>query len=200
MRRFFYNMPGVLRTATAFLLIFSCMVSASAASVRAEERMERLAALEAEGTTAETMAGTAGGANEQIKQKVIEQAMAATGIPNQKNAGEGQAESAGTVRPSGPNAPVQAGAWAKPPAAFRTRRRTWAARRKMIRSLGTGRKQDRKGKRLRKRKQAGRKKQNRKGKRIRKRKQTGKRKQVRKQKQDRKGKQIGKRKQIRKRK
>ena len=68
MRRFFYNMPGVLRTATAFLLIFSCMVSASAASVRAEERMERLAALEAEGTTAETMAGTAGGANEQIKQ------------------------------------------------------------------------------------------------------------------------------------
>nr|WP_305137527.1 VaFE repeat-containing surface-anchored protein [uncultured Schaedlerella sp.] len=97
MRRFFYNMPGVLRTATAFLLIFSCMVSASAASVRAEERMESLAALEAEGTTAETMAGTAGGANEQIKQKVIEQAMAATGIPNQKSAGEGQAESAGTA-------------------------------------------------------------------------------------------------------
>lgn len=40
MKRFFYHMPGMFRTAAAFLLILSCMVSASAASVRAEEQME----------------------------------------------------------------------------------------------------------------------------------------------------------------
>ena len=94
MKRFFYNMPGTLRTAAAFLLIFSCMVSASAASVRAEERMESQAAQKAEGTTAETMAGTAGGANEQIRQEVTERT---TDISGQKDIGEGQKESAGAA-------------------------------------------------------------------------------------------------------
>lgn len=59
-------MPGMFRTAAAFLLIFGCMASASAASVRAEEQMEIQTAMKAEGTTAQTMTGTAGGANEQV--------------------------------------------------------------------------------------------------------------------------------------
>lgn len=40
MKQFFYNMAGAFRTAAAFLLIFSCMVTASVVSVRAEEQME----------------------------------------------------------------------------------------------------------------------------------------------------------------
>lgn len=44
MERIFNNMAGAFRTAIAFLLIFSCMVTASAASVRAEEEMEARAA------------------------------------------------------------------------------------------------------------------------------------------------------------
>lgn len=111
MRRFFYDMPGMLRTAAAFLLIFSCMVSASAASVRAEERMESMAAQKAEGTTAETMAGTAGGANEQVRQEGIEKT---TGTGNQSDAGEGQKEAAGATEEcespgSLPNPPTDGG-------------------------------------------------------------------------------------------
>lgn len=48
MERIFNHMPGTLRTAVAFLLIFSCMVTASAVSVRAEEQMESQAAEKAE--------------------------------------------------------------------------------------------------------------------------------------------------------
>lgn len=44
MERIFNSMSGTLRTAVAFLLIFSCMVTASAVSVRAEEQMESQAA------------------------------------------------------------------------------------------------------------------------------------------------------------
>lgn len=40
MKQFFYNMSGAFRTAAAFLLIFSCMVTTSVVSVRAEEQME----------------------------------------------------------------------------------------------------------------------------------------------------------------
>lgn len=52
MKRFFYCMAGPLGTAAAFLLILSFMVSASMASVRAEERMENRTVIE----TVETMA------------------------------------------------------------------------------------------------------------------------------------------------
>lgn len=44
MKQIFYNKAGALRTAAAFLLIFSCMVTASVVSVRAEEQMEVQAA------------------------------------------------------------------------------------------------------------------------------------------------------------
>ena len=58
-------MPGMLRTAAAFLLIFSCMASASVASVRAEERMENQALAETEGSMSEKLPKTEREANEQ---------------------------------------------------------------------------------------------------------------------------------------
>ena len=91
MKRFFYNMPGMLRTAAAFLLIFSCMASASVASVRAEERMENQALAEAEGSMSEKLPKTEGEANEQEKQNISEE----TTITPQQEA-DGQQEMPGT--------------------------------------------------------------------------------------------------------
>ena len=95
MKRFFYNMPGMFRTAAAFLLIFGCMASASAASVRAEEQMEIQTAMKAEGTTAQTMTGTAGGANEQVIQETVEETADKADMPKQEEIGDAQNESAG---------------------------------------------------------------------------------------------------------
>ncbi|NBI99863.1 hypothetical protein D3Z62_06800 [Lachnospiraceae bacterium] len=95
MKRFFYNMPGMFRTAAAFLLIFGCMASASAASVRAEEQMEIQTAMKAEGTTAQTMTGTAGGANEQVIQETVEETADKADTPKQEETGDAQNESAG---------------------------------------------------------------------------------------------------------
>ncbi len=68
MKRFFYNMPGILRTAAAFLLILSCMVSASAASVRAEEQMKDQIVIE----TGESTVETVGADNQKPKEKTEE--------------------------------------------------------------------------------------------------------------------------------
>lgn len=94
MRRFFYNMPGMFRTAAAFLLIFSCMASASAASVRAEERMENQVL--AEGSMAEPAPETEGGVNEQVKQETSEET---TNIQNQES--QEQKETLGTTEEAG---------------------------------------------------------------------------------------------------
>lgn len=88
-------MPGMFRTAAAFLLIFGCMASASAASVRAEEQMEIQTAMKAEGTTAQTMTGTAGGANEQVIQETVEETADKADTPKQEETGDAQNESAG---------------------------------------------------------------------------------------------------------
>ena len=97
-------MPGMFRTAAAFLLIFGCMASASAASVRAEEQMEIQAALKAEGTTAQTMTGTAGGANEQVKQETVEETADQADMPKQEETGDAQSESAGREENGGSEA------------------------------------------------------------------------------------------------
>ena len=63
MERIFNNMAEAFRTAVAFLLIFSCMVTASAVSVRAEEPMENRAAenTEVTGEIIQEITETAGG-------------------------------------------------------------------------------------------------------------------------------------------
>lgn len=68
MKRFFYHMPGMFRTAAAFLLILSCMVSASVASVRAEEQMENQNVIETEQSKSEALEE----ANQNIKQETEE--------------------------------------------------------------------------------------------------------------------------------
>ncbi len=69
MKQFFYHMQGTIRTAVAFLLILSCMVTASAASVRAEEQIANQDVL----GTEKTMAGTFGKANERANVQTNEQ-------------------------------------------------------------------------------------------------------------------------------
>lgn len=80
---------------SGLLLIFGCMASASAASVRAEEQMEIQTAMKAEGTTAQTMTGTAGGANEQVIQETVEETADKADTPKQEETGDAQNESAG---------------------------------------------------------------------------------------------------------
>ncbi len=90
MKQFFYHMQGTFRTAAAFLLILSCMVTASAASVRAEERMENQAVWKTE----ETMTETFGEANEQVIEEIKEEAEKET--DDEKTRGsEGEGSSAG---------------------------------------------------------------------------------------------------------
>lgn len=65
MKQVFYSMAGAFRTAAAFLLIFSCMVTTSVVSVRAEEEMdaplaETEAVLENTGQENQTSGGQAG--------------------------------------------------------------------------------------------------------------------------------------------
>ena len=72
-----------------------CLASASAASVRAEEQMEIQTAMKAEGTTAQTMTGTAGGANEQVIQETVEETADKADTPKQEETGDAQNESAG---------------------------------------------------------------------------------------------------------
>lgn len=93
MERIFNSMPGALRTAVAFLLIFSCMVTASAVSVRAEEQVESQEAKSTEttGKTGQEMTGTA-------EDKVLEE----SNIQNEPQQNEVAGEESGNPAPENP--------------------------------------------------------------------------------------------------
>lgn len=117
MKRFWYHMPEMLRTAAAFLLILSCMVSASVASVRAEEQMESQNVIEDEQLKTETIEETHQNIKDEAGGEAIEEPLGTAGDMPESESSSGQIDPAGnsdteegntlpqdTEQPAGPEA------------------------------------------------------------------------------------------------